>query len=163
MTSPLYLEDDRAPRFVTSRERTQAGLPGEEITMPRSKIIFAVLVTFALNARADAPHAVVTDLMTKELTGIPNKEALTILVDYPPGAVDPVHRHDAHAFVYVLEGNIVMGLKGGKEVTLGPGQMFYEGPNDLHTVGRNASQTKPAKFIVTLIKNRNVPFFIPAH
>jgi quercetin dioxygenase-like cupin family protein len=133
--------------------------------MPSSKLILAMLVTIALTlqAQAEAPHAVVTELMTKELKDLPNKEALTILVDYPPGAVDPVHRHDAHAFVYVLEGSIVMGVKGSKEVTLGPGQTFYEGPNDLHTVGRNASQTKPAKFIVTLIKNRNVPYFLPAH
>jgi quercetin dioxygenase-like cupin family protein len=77
-----------------------------------------------------------------------------ITVEYPPGAVDPVHRHHAHAFVYVLEGTIVMQLKGGKEVTLTPGQTFYEGPNDIHTVGRNASNTKPAKFLVVLIKEK---------
>ena len=70
-----------------------------------------------------------------------------ITVDYPPEAVDPVHRHDAHAFVYVLQGSIVMQVRGGKEVTLVPGQTFYEGPNDVHTVGRNASATEPAKFV----------------
>jgi quercetin dioxygenase-like cupin family protein len=84
-----------------------------------------------------------------------------ISVVYPPGASDPIHRHNAHAFVYVLEGSIVMQVKGGKEVTLTPGQTFYEGPNDIHTVGRNASKTKPAKFIVLFIKNKDAPVLIP--
>ena len=99
--------------------------------------------------------------MTKPLPDYPGKEATMIAVTYPPGAVDPVHRHNAHAFVYVLEGSIVMGLNGGKEVTLTPGQTFYEGPNDLHTVGRNASLTKPAKFVVVLLKNKNAPVLTP--
>jgi len=85
-----------------------------------------------------------------------------ITVDYPPGSVDPVHRHDAHAFVYVLQGSIVMQVRGGKEVTLGPGQTFYEGPNDVHTVGRNASATEPAKFIVILLKKKGVDVVLPA-
>jgi quercetin dioxygenase-like cupin family protein len=72
-----------------------------------------------------------------------------------------VHRHDAHGFIYVLEGSVVMGVKGGKEVTLTPGQTFYEGPDDIHTVGRNASATRPAKFIVFLLKNQNAPVLIP--
>jgi quercetin dioxygenase-like cupin family protein len=84
-----------------------------------------------------------------------------LVVDYPPGAADPLHRHDASAFVYVLEGSIVMQVKGGKEVTLTPGQTFYEGPDDIHTVGRNASQTKPAKFVVVLIKKKGAPALIP--
>jgi quercetin dioxygenase-like cupin family protein len=80
----------------------------------------------------------VTPLMLKELADIPGKEMLMITVDYPPGSVDSVHRHDAHAFIYVLQGSIVMQVRGGKEVTLVPGQTFYEGPNDVHTIGRNA-------------------------
>jgi len=69
-----------------------------------------------------------------------------LTVEYPPGGADPVHRHDAHAFVYVLEGSIVMQVKGGAEVTLKPGQTFDEGPHDVHTIGRDASTTQPAKF-----------------
>jgi|SRR5690606_16230378 len=114
-------------------------------------------------AHAAPPEAIVTQVMTKPLDEYPGKEALMITVDYPPGAVDPVHRHNAHSFVYVLEGSIVMQVQGGQEVTLKPGQSFYEGPNDLHTVGRNASQTQPAKFLVLLLKDQNVPFFIPEH
>jgi len=110
----------------------------------------------------EAPQPVVAPLMLKELADLPGKEALMLVVDYPPGTVEHVHRHDAHAFVYVLEGSIVMGLKGGKEVTLTPGQTFYEGPNDVHTVGRNASATKPAKFIVLLLKNKGVDAVLPA-
>ena len=116
-------------------------------------------------ATSGAPHAaqdaVVKQLMTKELQHIPGKEVLMITVDYPPGSADPIHRHDAHAFVYVIEGSIVMGVKGGKEVTLKAGDTFYEGPDDVHTVGRNASKTKPAKFVVMLVKNKGAEFFIP--
>jgi quercetin dioxygenase-like cupin family protein len=110
-----------------------------------------------------APMAKVSELMTKALKDYPGKEAMMITVVYPPGSVDPVHRHNAHAFVYVLEGHIVMGLNGGKTVTLGPGQTFYEGPDDVHTVGRNASKTKPAKFVVFLLKDRNAPVLTPVH
>lgn len=84
-----------------------------------------------------------------------------ITVEYPPGGSDPIHRHNAHAFVYVLEGSIVMQLKGGKEVTLTPGQTFHEGPSDVHVVGRNASQTNPAKFVVFLVKDKGAPILVP--
>ena len=99
-------------------------------------------------ATGRAPQASVTSLTSKDLPELPGKEVLMITVDYPPGSVDPIHRHNAHAFIYVLEGSIIMQVKGGKEVTLTPGQTFYEGPDDVHVVGRNASTTKPAKFIV---------------
>ena len=84
-----------------------------------------------------------------------------IMVEYPPGSSDPVHRHNADAFVYVLEGTVVMQLKGGPEVTLTPGQTFYEGPGDIHVVGRNASKTKPAKFVVFLVKDKGAPVLVP--
>jgi quercetin dioxygenase-like cupin family protein len=108
-----------------------------------------------------APEAKVEELMSKDLPDFPGKEGLMIVVTYPPGSQDPIHRHNADAFVYVLEGSIVMQVKGGKEVTLTAGQTFYEGPNDVHTVGRNASQTEPAKFVVFLVKNKNAPVLIP--
>ena len=108
-----------------------------------------------------AQEAQVTPLMSKDLPDFPGKEGLMITVVYPPGSSDPIHRHNAHAFVYVLEGSIVMQVKGGKEVTLTPGQSFYEGPNDIHTVGRNASATKPAKFIVVLLKDKGAPVVLP--
>jgi len=108
-----------------------------------------------------APEATVTPLMSKDLPEFPGKEVSMITVEYPPGSVDPVHRHYAHAFVYVLEGSIVMQVKGGKEVTLTPGQTFYEGPEDIHLVGRNASSTRPAKFVVLLIKDKGAPVLVP--
>lgn len=111
-------------------------------------------------AAAKATDPVVTALMSKAMSNLPGKEVLMITVDYPPGGADPVHRHDAHGFIYVLEGSIVMGVKGGKEQTLMPGQTFYEGPEDLHTVGRNASATKPAKFLVFLVKEKSKPAVI---
>src|SRR5438874_13285757 len=110
-----------------------------------------------------AQEAKVTDLMSKDLTEFPGKEGLMITVEYPPGSVDPIHRHNAHAFVYVLEGTIVMQVRGGKEVTLTTGQTFYEGPNDVHVVGRNASQTEPAKFVVFLVKDKDAPVVFPAN
>jgi len=112
-------------------------------------------------AQAAAPHAEVREVMTKELSDLPGKEGLMLIVTYPPGSADEIHRHDAHAFVYVLEGSVVMQLKGGPEVTLKPGETFYEGPQDIHIVGRNASKTKPAKFVVVLIKNQGVPAVLP--
>jgi quercetin dioxygenase-like cupin family protein len=109
-----------------------------------------------------APQPVVVPVMLKALADMPGKEMLMIIVDYPPGAVESIHRHDAHAFVYVLEGSIVMQVRGGKEVTLTPGQTFYEDPDDVHTVGRNASTTKPAKFVVVLLKKKGADAVLPA-
>ena len=108
-----------------------------------------------------AQEAKVTRLMSKDLKDFPGKEGLLITVEYPAGSTDPIHRHNAHAFVYVLEGSIVMQLKGGKEVTLTPGQTFYEGPDDVHIVGRSADKTKPAKFVVFLVKNKDAPVLVP--
>ena len=122
----------------------------------------AAALLFTLAGRLTAQEAVVTPLMTKELADLPGKEALMITVEYPPGSSDPVHRHNAHAFVYVLEGSVVMQVKGGKQVTLTPGQTFYEGPDDVHVVGRNASSTKPARFLVLLLKNKRAPVLVPA-
>ena len=109
-----------------------------------------------------APQPVVVPIMQKDLPDMPGKEVLMLSVEYPPGAVEHIHRHDASAFVYVLEGTIVEGVRGGKEVTLTPGQAFYEGPNDVHTVGRNASAAKPAKFVVVLVKKKGVDAVLPA-
>jgi quercetin dioxygenase-like cupin family protein len=123
----------------------------------------AALLTFLLIAVTPvlAAEPTVTSLMSKPLPDFPGKEVLMITVEYPPGGADPIHKHNAHALVYVLEGSIVMGVEGGKPVTLTPGQTFYEGPTDIHTIGRNASETKPAKFVVFLLKNENAPVLIP--
>ncbi len=120
-------------------------------------LVPAFLIAGALFAQ----DAQVTPLMSKDLPEYPGKEGLMITVVYPPGASDPIHRHNAHAFVYVLEGTVVMQVKGGKEITLTPGQSFYEGPNDIHVIGRNASTTKPAKFVVLLVKNKDAPVLVP--
>ena len=110
----------------------------------------------------EAPkEAKVTPLFSKDLADLPGKEGLMITVEYPPGSTDPIHRHNAHGFIYVLEGSIVMQVRGGKEVTLTPGQTFYEGPDDVHVVGRNASQTKPAKFVVFFVKDKGAPIVVP--
>lgn len=108
-----------------------------------------------------APEAKVTELVSKELKDVPGKEGLMITVEYPPGSVDPVHRHNAHSFIYLLEGSIVMQVKGGKEVTLKKGETFYEGPDDVHTVGRNASKTEPAKFVAFFVKEKGAPILVP--
>ena len=120
-------------------------------------VLLLCLVPGALMAQ----EASVTSLMSKELTDFPGKEGLMITVEYPPGWSDPVHRHNAHGFIYVLEGSVVMQVKGGKETTLMPGQTFYEGPDDIHVVGRNASSTKPAKLLVLLVKDKGAPVFVP--
>ncbi len=109
-----------------------------------------------------APQPIVAPLMQKDLPDVSGKEMVMLTVEYPPGAVEHIHRHDANAFVYVLEGTIVEQVRGGKEVTLTPGQTFYEGPNDVHVVGRNASTTKPAKFVVVMVKQKGVDAVLPA-
>ena len=129
------------------------------MTSVQHVLIPAVLVAGALIAQ----EVQVTPLMSKDLANFPGKEGVMITVVYPPGSSDPIHRHNAHAFVYVLEGSVVMQLKGGKEITLTPGQTFYEGPNDIHTVGRNASASKPAKFIVVLLKDKGAPVVLPVN
>jgi len=110
-----------------------------------------------------AQEAKVTQLLSKDLTNLPGKEGLMVTVEYPPGSSDPIHRHNAYGFIYVLEGSIVMQVRGGKEVTLTPGQTFYEGPDDVHVVGRNASQTKPAKFVVVFVKDKGAPVLVAAN
>ena len=109
-----------------------------------------------------APQPEVKEVMSKPFPDISGKEGLMLMVTYPPGSADEIHRHNAHAFVYVLEGAIVMQLRGAEPVTVKAGETFYEGPNDVHIVGRNASDTKPAKFVVFLVKKQGVPVFIPA-
>jgi len=121
-------------------------------------LILAILLTGTLVAQ----EAKVTPLLSKNLTEIPGKEGLMITVDYAPGATDAIHRHNAHVFVYVLEGSVVMQVRGGEEVTLVPGQTFYEGPQDVHVIGRSASKTKPAKFLVLFVKDKGAPSLIPA-
>ena len=125
------------------------------------KLVALVLLCLMIGtAMAEEPK--VTSLMSKDLPESPGREALMISVEHAPGGSSAIHRHNAHAFVYVLEGAVVMQLNGGQQVTLTPGQTFYEGPNDVHVVDRNASSTQPAKFLVVLIKDKNAPALVPA-
>ena len=128
--------------------------------MLRKKFIMAVLLSL-IPGTLMAQEIKVTSLVSKVMTDVSGKEGLLITVEYPPGGSDPIHRHDAHAFVYVLEGSVVMQVKGGKQVTLTPGQTFYEDSNDVHIVGRNASKTQPAKFLVFLVKDKGAPVLVP--
>jgi len=128
------------------------------MTIKKLSLLLVCLIAGTLMAQ----EAKVTELFSKDLADFPGKEGLMITVEYPPGSMDPIHRHNAHGFIYVLEGSIVMQVRGGKEVTLTPGQTFYEGPNDVHVVGRNASQTQPAKFVVVFVKDKGAPVLVPA-
>jgi quercetin dioxygenase-like cupin family protein len=125
-----------------------------------TKLVALVLLCL-MTGMAMAEEPKVTPLMEKDLPEFPGKEALMITVEHAPGGSSAIHRHNAHAFVYVLEGSVVMQLKGGQEVTLTAGQAFYEGPDDVHLVDRNASKTEPAKFLVVLIKNKGAPAVVP--
>ena len=120
-----------------------------------------LLLLWLISGTAMAQNPTVTDLMSKDQTGVPGKEILMITVEFPPGGKDPVHRHNAQGLIYVLEGSVVMQVKGGKEVTLTPGQTFYEATDDVHVVGRNASNTKPAKMLVVLVKEKGAPVLVP--
>ncbi|UWU17524.1 cupin domain-containing protein (plasmid) [Rhizobium sullae] len=124
-------------------------------------VVSATVGLLGTFAAAAEDGAIVTPLMQKDLPNYPGKEGLMISVKYEPGGSSPIHKHDANAFVYVLEGSIVMQVKGEKEVTLSPGETYYEGPSDIHLVSRNASTSKPAKFIVVLLKNKDAPVVMP--
>lgn len=127
------------------------------MTTTKPMLVLACLVAGPVMAQ----EAKVTPLMSKDLADIPGKEGLMITVENAPGGSDPIHRHNAHAFLYVLEGSVVMQVKGGKEITLTPGQTFYESPDDVHVVSRNASSTKSAKFLVFLVKEKGAPVLVP--
>ena len=126
------------------------------------KRLFTIAALLCMASASIAQTAKVLPLLSRDLTDIAGKEGLMLTVEYPPGASDPVHRHNAHVFVYVLEGSVVMQVKGAAPVTLRAGQTFYEGPNDIHVVGRNASTTEPAKFLAVFIKNKDAPVLVPA-
>jgi quercetin dioxygenase-like cupin family protein len=121
-----------------------------------------LMLVCLISVGTEPKEAKVTPVFSKELADLQGKEGLMLVVEYPPGSTDPIHRHNAHAFVYVIEGSIVMQVRGGKEVTLTAGQTFYEVPDDVHVIGRNASQTKPAKFVVFMVKEKGAPAFVPA-
>ena len=123
--------------------------------------LVALVLLCLMTGTAMPQEAKITSLMSKDLPESPGKEVLVFTVEHAPGGSSPVHRHNAHAFVYVLEGSVVMQLKGGEQVTLTPGQTIYEGPDDVHVVDRNASSTKPAKFLVFMIKDKGAPPLVP--
>lgn len=120
-----------------------------------------LLLAGAMMAQPPAPKAKVNVLMTKDLTGIAGKEAQMLTVEYPAGVASAQHRHNAHTFVYVLEGSVVMAVKGGKEMTLKVGDTFYENPEDVHSVSRNASTTAPARILVVFVKEKGAPASVP--
>src|SRR5215510_9260927 len=131
----------------------------KEATMTIKRVALVLLCLMTGTAIAQEPK--VTSLMSKDLPESPGREALMITVEHAPGGSSAIHRHNAHAFVYVLEGSVVMQLQGGQQVTLNPGQSFYEGPDDVHVIDRNASSTQPAKFLVVLIKDKGAPAVVP--
>lgn len=127
--------------------------------IPTLKALLGVFCFLAVPSVAQSPK--VTPLLTKDLAGVTGKEAVMLTVEYPPGGSSSKHRHNAHTFVYVLEGSIVMQVQGGKEVALVPGQTFYESPDDVHTVSKNASDSQPAKFLVFFVKEKGAPAAVP--
>ena len=127
----------------------------------RPMLLLAFLITGPLIIISPLmAQEIVTPLISKDLAGVSGKEAQMYTVDFPPGYSSPAHRHNAQVFLYVLEGSIATQVKGGKEITLTPGQTYYEDPNDIHTVSRNASSTKPAKFLVFLVKEKGAPSLV---
>ena len=129
--------------------------------MHRIAAQMALMGMLCLAAPSTIQDAKVTPLMTRNLAGVTGKEVVMLTVEYAPGASSSKHRHNANTFVYVLEGSIVMQVEGGKSVTLGPGQTFYESPDDVHVVSKNASDTKPAKFLVFFVKDKGASSLVP--
>jgi quercetin dioxygenase-like cupin family protein len=154
----LSISEVTRPDFGRSHDRRFI-VTNERAVRKNKKLVLVLLGLMTGTSMAQA--AEVTTLMLKDLTDIPGREVVMITAEKPPGGSDPIHRHNAHGFIYVLEGSIVMQVEGGKEVTLTPGQTWYEGPDDVHVVGRNASNTKPVKFLVVLVKNKGAPILVP--
>ena len=152
----LPLLDEQSTQIFAARRAKN-----KKSIMLRKTIMMMVVLISLIAGPLMAQEGKVTSLITKDLREFSGKEGLMITVDYAPGGSDPVHRHEAHAFVFVLEGSIVMQVKGGKEVTLTPGQTFYEDPKDVHVVSRNASKTQPAKFVVFFVKDKGAPVLKP--
>lgn len=125
------------------------------------RMTISLLLLFLMTGEVKSQEVEVTTLMSKDLKELPGKEVVMVTVGYPPGWSDPVHVHNAYGLIYVLEGTVIMQVKGGKEVTLTPGQTFYEGPEDVHVVGRNASTTEPAKLLVAFVKDKGAPILVP--
>jgi len=159
LTGSSLIRIGGAPRDLTRWRELVPGARTKEATMTTKLVALVLLCLLTGTAMAQQPK--VTSLMSKDLTENPGKELLMITVEHAPGGASSIHRHNAHAIVYVLDGSVVMQLKGGQQVTLTPGQTFYEGPDDVHVVDRNASDTKPAKFLVFMIKDKGAPAVVP--
>jgi len=133
----------------------------------RSTLLALIVLAIAGGGHAAEPPAASNDaakvqpLLTRTLPDVPGKEAMMLTVEYPPGAASPPHRHNANTFVYVLEGAVVMQVAGGEEVTVNAGETFYESPTDVHSVSRNASATRPARFLVIFVKDEGTPASLP--
>jgi quercetin dioxygenase-like cupin family protein len=131
--------------------------------MLKAMRLLGCIVTLLGAQVLSANEAKVAPLLAKDLAGIAGKEGLMLTVELPPGHVSASHRHNASTFVYVLEGTVVMQVKGGQPVTLGPGETFFESPDDIHSVSKNASGTKPAKILVFMVKEKGAPPTVPAN
>ena len=149
----------------------KAKLKSQRMTSSNKMLALAFVIGSTLTATtlmaqnavtSPTAHETITTLMTKDLAGSPGEQVLMYTVDFPPGFSSPIHRHNAQVSVYVLEGSVTMQVRGGEELTLGPGQTFYEDPSDIHVVSRNASNTESAKFLVFLINKKGAPLVIPA-
>ena len=123
-----------------------------------TSVVMVTMCSFAF-----AQEATVTPLFAAEMGDLQNQEGLMLTVDYPPGVESAAHRHNAHVFVYVLEGSVFMQVEGGERQRLSAGETFYETPADIHTVSMNASETEPAKILVYMVKSEGAPATVPAH
>jgi len=150
-------------KIIVTQPAAGTGRREQIMTSSKPMLVLAFLITSTLIITSNLmAQETITPLITKDLAGLPGEQVLMYTVDFPPGFSSPIHRHNAQVSVYVLDGSVVMQVRGGKELTLRPGQSFYEDPNDIHVVSRNASNTKSAKFLVFLINKKGAPLVIPA-
>lgn len=126
----------------------------------RMLMVALVMAGTLIQAGTLMAQEIITPLLSNDLADVSGKESLMYTVEFPPGFSSPVHRHNAHVSLYVLEGSVVMQVKGGQEVTLTPGQSFSEAPGDVHVVSRNASNTRSARFLVFMIKDKGAPLLV---
>jgi quercetin dioxygenase-like cupin family protein len=157
VSQPISVSGQGSVEVDADSQQPATGLGG---TAMKNIAAMALLLPLA-GGTLVAQEGTVRSLLSKDLARGSGKELSMITVEYPPGGSTPVHTHHAQVLVYVLEGSIVMQVKGGAAVTLKPGQTFYEGLDDVHLVSRNASATAPAKFVVFLVKDKGAPILTP--
>jgi quercetin dioxygenase-like cupin family protein len=127
----------------------------------RREALVGALLPFLQLARTQAPDGATFQHDLPNIT-MDDWQVTASTIVLEPGSVGRAHRHPGFVLVYILEGEVVTKVSDQKETTYSAGQMFYEQPGSTHEVSRNASATKPAKFLALIFAKKGLPLVNPA-